>query len=106
MSSRQKTLWMGNIEKWMNRIYITKILNNLNIYPKKVLLKNNENKRGCAFLEFDTKEKAEFVLKNFQGIIINGLEFKFNWVKSKEEKKTIPKITKFTVISFNIIVFF
>ena len=99
MNSCQKTLWMGNIEKWMNQTYITNTLNNLNIYPQKIVLKNHENKRGCAFLEFETKEMAEFVLKNFNGKIINDLEFKLNWVKTWEEKNATPKITKFTVIS-------
>ena len=55
---------------------------------------------GFAFLEFISHEKAEEILKNFNGKKINNLELKFNWVKSLEEKLSIPQIKKFTVKNF------
>ena len=88
---------MGNIEPWMNSIFLSTLLCELNILPQKIIVKNPPNKRGCAFLEFDSRSIAENVIKNFNGKIINGLELKFNWVKSFEEKYSQPKINKFTV---------
>lgn len=97
MIANQNTLWMGNIESWMNYTFLSNILGNANIFPKKITLKNPSNKRGCAFLEFNTYEQAEYVLNNFNGKKINGFEMKFNWVKTFEEKYSVPKMIKFTV---------
>ena len=100
MNSKNKILWMGNIESWMTRSYISSILNKINIIPVKIILKTAQNKRGCAFLEFLSHEKAEEILNNFNGKKINNLELKFNWVKTLEEKLSIPQIKKFTVKIF------
>ena len=97
MNSKNKILWMGNIESWMTRSYISSILNKINIIPVKIILKTAEIKRGCAFLEFWSHEKAEEILNNFNGKKINNLELKFNWVKTLEERLSIPQIKKFTV---------
>ena len=92
-----KTLWMGNIESWMSHSFLTSFLGSIKIFPQRTILKNPANKRGCAFLEFNTKEQAEFVLKNFNGKNFKNFELKFNWVRTFEEKYSTPKITKFTV---------
>ena len=97
MNKYQKTLWMGNIEPWMSYSFLTSYLNSIRIFPQRITLKNPSNKRGCAFLEFGTKEQAEFVLHNFNGKKIKNLDLKFNLVKTFEEKYSSPKITKFTV---------
>jgi len=49
---------MGNIEPWMTLSFITSILNELNIFPQRIILKNPSNKRGYSFLEFNTKETS------------------------------------------------
>ena len=100
MNTYHKTLWMGNIEPWMNHTLLASLLNSINIFPRRTIVKNPSNKRGCAFLEFNNKEQAEFVLNNFNGKIVNNLELKFNWVRTLEEKYSAKKITKFTV-SYN-----
>lgn len=100
MSKYHKTLWMGNIESWMTYAFLSTFLNSIQIFPQRITLKNPSNKRGCAFLEFCTKEQAEFVLKNFNGKKIKNFDLKFNWVKTLEEKYLAPKITKFTVSIF------
>jgi RNA recognition motif-containing protein len=97
MNTSKSTLWMGNIENWMTHSYLYDLLKSSNIYPNKITIKNYPNKRGCAFLEFNTQEQAEFILNNFNGKIFNNLELKFNWVRTFEEKYSAPKITKFTV---------
>ena len=93
----QRTLWMGNIESWMTNSILTTFLNSIQIFPKGITLKNPQNKRGCAFLEFASKEQAEFILKNFNGKNINNFIIKFNRVKTFDEKISTQKITKFTV---------
>ena len=97
MNTYHKTLWMGNIEPWINISFLSSLLNGINIFPKRIILKNPSNKRGCAFLEFDNKEQAELILKNFNGKKIQNLELKFNWVRTLEEKKMAQKTNKFTV---------
>ena len=97
MNTHLKTLWMGNIEPWMNISFLSSLLNSIEIFPQRIIMKNPPNKRGCAFLEFKTQELAENVLNNFNGKKINNLELKFNWVRTLEEKYSAKKITKFTV---------
>ena len=97
MNSYHKTLWMGNIESWMTITFLSSILKEMNIFPQRIILKNPPNKRGCAFLEFNTKEEAEKTLKNFNGKIFHNFEIKFNWVRTLEEKYSAQKIKKFTV---------
>lgn len=97
MNSCHSTLWMGNIESWMNHYYLSSLLNSANIYPSKIIIKNPINKRGCAFLVFNTQEMAKNILDNFNGKKIKNIDLKFNWVRTLEEKYSSPKITKFTV---------
>ena len=106
MNKHNKTLWMGNIEPWMNQTFLNTLLSSINIFPINTIVKNPSNKRGCAFLEFNTKEQAEFILKNFNGKILNNFELKFNKVKTFEEKYSDPKITKFTVSIYFLIIIF
>ena len=108
MSHKNKTLWMGNIETWMTKYYISSLLNKINIFPCKISLKASLNKRGCASLEFFSHEEAEKILNNHNGTIIKNFEFRFNWVKSLEDKNAIPQLKKFTVkhiLLINILIF-
>ena len=90
-----KTLWMGNIESWMSSSFLSSYLNSIQIFPQRITLPSN--KRGCAFLEFYTKEQAEFVLNKFNGKNFKNFDLVFNWVKTFEEKYMTPKIKNFTV---------
>ena len=56
MNTSNKTLWLGNVESWMDYMFLKKFLEEINIFPKKISIKTKETKRGCAFLEFDTHE--------------------------------------------------
>ncbi len=88
---------MGNIEPWMNNNFISRLLGEQKIFPSKITLKNTTNKKGCAFLEFNTQKEAEKVIKNFNGKTIEDVELKFNWVRSLQEKYALSKKVKFTV---------
>ena len=97
MTEQNSTLWMGNIENWMNHTYLYNLLKSINIYPSHIILKNYPNKRGCAFLEFYSREMAQYVLTEYNNKTIKGITLKFNWVHSPEQKYFYSKITKFTV---------
>jgi RNA recognition motif-containing protein len=105
MTSSNNTLWMGNIEKWMSHLYISNLLQSINIYPKRITIKNYKSKRGCAFLEFSSQETAQKVLVEYNNKEINGIKLKFNWVHSLQEKNNKNKITKFTVSKNDIFIF-
>ena len=105
MKSSNNTLWMGNIEKWMSHSYLSNLLKSINIYPNRITIKNYKSKRGCAFLEFSSKEIAQKILVEYNNKEINGIKLKFNWVHSLEEKNNKNKITKFTVSKNNIFIF-
>ena len=99
MTSSNNTLWMGNIEKWMSHSYLSNLLKSINIYPNRITIKNYKSKRGCAFLEFFSREIAENVLTEYNNKTIKGIKLEFNWVHSLEQKYKFSKITKFTVSS-------
>ena len=105
MTSSNSTLWMGNIEKWMSHSYLSNLLKSLHIYPKRLTIKNYKTKRGCAFLEFSSKEIAQKILVEYNNKEINGIKLKFNFVHSLQEKYNKNKITKFTVSKNNIFIF-
>ena len=103
MTSSNNTLWMGNIEKWMSHSYLSNLLKQINIYPKRITIKNYKSKRGCAFLEFPSQELAKNVLDEYNDREVNGIKLKFNWVHSMTQKYNNYKITKFTVRKNNFI---
>ena len=106
MNGSTNTLWMGNIENWMSQSYLYDLLKAANIYPNRITIKSYPNKRGCAFLEFYSPEMANFVLTEYNNKIINGVQLKFNWVHSLEQKYNCLKVTKFTVRLINIFYLF
>ena len=95
MNTSNKTLWLGNVESWMNYTFLRKFLEEINIFPKKISLKIKETKRGCAFLEFENHESAEKAINNYNGKIHRNIEIKLNWVRDKN--RHIIKPIKFTV---------
>ena len=105
MTASNTTLWMGNIENWMNHSYLYELLKKVNIYPNRITIKNYPNKRGCAFLEFYSPEIAKYVLTEHNNKIINNVHLQFNWVHSLEQKYNCSKIKKFTVRKHYVYIF-
>ena len=56
---QSRTLWMGNIENWMNENYICQLLNSINLNPIKIRILQNDNPKNCCFIEFDCPETAD-----------------------------------------------
>ena len=82
-----KTLWMGNIENWMDENYINQILNSINIKPIKIRILQNENPKSCCFIEFEFPEIANFILQKYNGYKLKDFEVKLNKVNNKNNKK-------------------
>ena len=112
-----KTLWMGNLEQGTNHNFIEKLFNklskkNLNILliiidikilNTRILFKK-ENKKGSAFVEFETSEIAQKILKDYNGKIVNGHLLKLNWTKLNTKNIKDKKESKiYTVIKILII---
>lgn len=95
MNTSNKTLWLGNIESWMDANFLKQFLAENNIFPKKISIKAKGTKRGCAFLKFDSNEIAQSVIENNNGKIHRNIEIKLNWVRDKN--RHIIKPIKFTV---------
>jgi RNA recognition motif-containing protein len=96
MNSSNKTLWLGNIEPWMDNYYLINLLQEIGIYPTKITIKSKPSKRGCAFLEFSTYEIAKKVLNKYNGKIYKNIHIELNLVRGKD-KINIIKPVKFTV---------
>ena len=103
MSIINRTLWIGNLEPWMEYKHLLNFLKELNIYPIKIIMKPKNNKKRSAFLEFDSYKTANYILTNYNGTKHRNIFIKLNWVRNPE--KNIPNNSnKYTVslIFFNI----
>ena len=94
-----RTLWMGNIENWMDEKFITKIFKSLNATPNKVNIRNSnvETKRGCAFIEFESQDAAQGILSKYNNTTVEGVTLKLNWVNNS---KSLNQSKKYTVSLF------
>ena len=88
---QSRTLWMGNIENWMNENYICQLLNSINLNPIKIRILQNDNPKNCCFIEFDCPETADFVLEKYNGLKINNLILHLKRVISKKNVQMLLK---------------
>lgn len=68
----QCTIWMGDIDPWMDEVFVKNIF--LSIAPVKSIkvMKKNGQSIGYGFIEFDSEEVANYVLTNYNGKPIMG----------------------------------
>ena len=101
---QSRTLWMGNIENWMNENYICQLLNSINLNPIKIRILQNDNPKNCCFIEFDCPETADFILEKYNGLKINNLILHLKRVisKKKENNSQEQNDKKFTIYVGNI----
>ncbi len=110
-----RTLWMGNIENWMNKKFILSIFESisknlliklykiLDIIPIKINLLIKEDKKSSCFIEFDCPKTASTVLKKYNNQTINNVKLKLNWVNShnsNNKNQEQNNIKKYTVYFF------
>ena len=88
-----KSIWMGNINKSMNKEYIKNIFSEISNYIFLINLQiedkitqiniifKDQHKKGSAIIEFESKEIAQKVLNDFNKKEINGHFLILNTVK-------------------------
>jgi len=77
-----KTLWMGEMEGWMDEAYIKNIFMNIihESVQVKVIRDRTSGNAGYCFVEFGTPEAAQKALAlNGQSVPQSGRVFKLNW---------------------------
>ncbi|KAI9356264.1 hypothetical protein DFJ73DRAFT_623217 [Zopfochytrium polystomum] len=79
----KSTLWMGDLEPWMDENYIKQLWFSLgeNVTVKMIRDKNTGTSAGYCFVDFGTHASALKQLANVQGYVIPGTNriFKLNW---------------------------
>lgn len=87
-----RTIWMGNIEPWMDEGFIQQLFSDLSkqfylsvigVFQKKITIIRKNNKRGifkfilllldCAFIELESKSTASMVINNYNGKQYNNI---------------------------------
>ena len=82
MSQVNKMLWMGNIQNWMTESNIESLLRKLKIYPVQIILKKSKKNKKYAYLQFLSHERAEEILNQYNGVMINHMELRLDWIKN------------------------
>lgn len=100
-----RTLWIGEIDGWMNEDFLNSRFLSYGVTPKSVKIIRNRTKGIClgyGFVEFFSQSQAEEVLQtlNNKGILDKGKTFKLNWASDSASKaacmRGLPK-NEFTV---------
>ena len=75
------TLWMGDIESWMDEAYIAKAFSQLGygsvLASVKIIRDKTEQTVGYGFVEFNTREAAQHILITLNGAQIPGTSKRF-----------------------------
>jgi RNA recognition motif-containing protein len=66
------SLWMGDIESWMDEQYIKNIFIGIAKVVSVKIMKKNGITAGYCFVEFESKEVADFVLNNYNNKAVSG----------------------------------
>ena len=112
LAMSSKTLWMGDIEPWMDENFISSLFSQTGLmeFIQELLLGRKLFEtviqvspqvhfltKGYGFIEFTSHEVAEQVLKLYNGLEIPGLKknFRLNWGAHSGAMKTpiTPTIT-------------
>ena len=88
--STEHTLWMGDIEPWMNENIIMKLFNDAGIYPSSIKLKRDKvsNKlRNYCFINFHNIIEANETIYKLNGkkVLNSNFKFKLNWASQHSE---------------------
>ena len=82
----QKTLWVGGIDVWMTKDFLTQIFAKLG--PLVSLSMNKEGMSGAltCFVQYETHDAAKTVIESFTGNPIPGTNkvFKLDWASFAE----------------------
>ena len=86
MNNRYFALWMGDVEPWMDELFIMNSFIQLGFIPKSIKLiidKRNDKSKNFCFIYFNTLEEANLALFNLNSKLIpnTNLYFKLNIIK-------------------------
>ena len=92
-STNYNSLWIGELDNWMDDNYIKNAINNYNIELKSIKImkdKNTGTSLGYGFIEFEDKEIANNALKQLNGQPLpnSNKVFKLNWASYNNNKNT------------------
>lgn len=66
------TLWIGDIDPWMDEVYVKSLFANIAPIKSIKVMKKNGQSIGYGFIEFDSDETASYVLHKYNGKSILG----------------------------------
>jgi len=82
-----KTVWMGNINNYMDENSIRNLIKPLNNKIVKInIMRRNNNINGFALIEFNSNKTAKYFIKEYNNKKINGHLFCLNWAKNNYNK--------------------
>eukprot|EP00026_Physarum_polycephalum_P010265 Phypoly_transcript_10422.p1 GENE.Phypoly_transcript_10422~~Phypoly_transcript_10422.p1 ORF type:complete len:417 (+),score=83.18 Phypoly_transcript_10422:35-1252(+) len=88
----QKTLWVGDIEQWMDETYVMNLFSHVGevVNVKLIRDKNTMIPSGYGFVEFASHATAVKILENYNGTPIPnaGRSFRLNWATMGANSKT------------------
>ena len=89
---QQRTVWIGDLDKWMDESFIKDKLSYYKIPFKDVRIirdKSSNISLGYGFIEFLSKSQAEEVINlyNNKALLDKDKTFKLNWAVDSESKK-------------------
>ena len=90
-STNLNSLWIGELDNWMDDNYIKNAINNYNIEIKSIKIMKDKNSGvslGYGFIEFEDKETASNALKQLNGQPLpnSNKVFKLNWASYNNNK--------------------
>ncbi|RCH93257.1 hypothetical protein CU097_012898 [Rhizopus azygosporus] len=81
-SEPKTTLWMGDLESWMDEEYIQQLwFNYLGIHVPVKLIRDKKTTAGYAFIDFSSCDIAQMILDRFNGVLLpnSNKSFKLSW---------------------------
>ena len=70
MSTSSNTLWIGDIDSWMDENYVRNIFGNVAPIKSIKVMKKNGQSIGYGFVEFEDYDTASEILKNYNGRLV------------------------------------
>ncbi|XP_048559254.1 RNA-binding protein L-like [Triticum urartu] len=98
-SDEVRTLWIGDLQYWMDENYIYSCFANTGEFQSVKLIRDKQTGQlqGYGFVEFASHAAAERVLQTFNGQMMPNVElaYRLNWASAGEKRDDTPDYTIF-----------